>query len=211
MAPFRASALPGAIDAPVSSVMLVRATMLPAKRASSSTVAELPICQKTLQAVPPWMTVTVLSRDVQRAPDLEDSRRRLGSPFASSVRFPTPSAAEEAKQYTPGRSVRPARQIGPVSTFRGRARPAREVAVQGRQVRLRPHRDCVASQVRHALGLPGRHSGDAGAGGEAQVPEDGRPGAAVRHGRRREDGETACSQKNRKIPGREPLGVRMAA
>ena len=57
-APFRASALPSTISAPVVSVMLVSAIMFPRKSVPVPRVAELPICQNTLQQFEPLLVMT---------------------------------------------------------------------------------------------------------------------------------------------------------
>ncbi len=67
-APFRASALP-CKSAPVVSVMEVSARMFPLNTEFVPRVAELPICQKTLQAEAPlvrttWLPLPVISVDV---------------------------------------------------------------------------------------------------------------------------------------------------
>ncbi len=56
-APFRAKARPDRV-APVLSVMLVNARILPWNFVVVPRVAELPICQNTLQADPPLMIFT---------------------------------------------------------------------------------------------------------------------------------------------------------
>ena len=57
-APFRANALPQVIEAPVLSVMLVSATMLPANTVFVPSVAELPTAQYTLLPLAPLISKT---------------------------------------------------------------------------------------------------------------------------------------------------------
>ncbi len=59
-APFRASRRPWIVD-PVFAVMLVRARIVPRKTEVVPSVAELPICQKTLQAWAPLIRATRLA------------------------------------------------------------------------------------------------------------------------------------------------------
>src|ERR1035437_5968340 len=90
-APFRASALPSRFT-PVVIVMDVSARMFPLKSELVPSVAELPTCQKTLQAVAPlarttWLPLPVVSVDpiwkMNTAPGLPAPSRVTSPDIAS--------------------------------------------------------------------------------------------------------------------------------
>lgn len=91
-------------DAPVVAVIEISATMLPAKLVPVPKVAELPTCQKTLDAVAPLTSNTFELLAVIRVLPIW----KMKTPLPLRVRFPV-KKAEEAKQYTPGVRVRPPR------------------------------------------------------------------------------------------------------
>ena len=130
-APFLARA-PALESAPVCIVMLVRAITVPTKAVSVPRVAELPTCQKTLQAWAPPRSATVLLLAVIRVLPAWKTNTASGSPWASRVRVPVRAMAVEAP-YTPGTSVWPPRSWSVLSHDR---EPAGRVVVRGRQVVL---------------------------------------------------------------------------
>src|SRR4029077_17191379 len=86
--------------APVVTVSLVLARMLPSKAVFVPRVAELPTCQNTLPAVAPLARTTEeLLAVVSVLPIL-----KTYTPLPLSVRVPV-NCAEESKQYTPGESA----------------------------------------------------------------------------------------------------------
>jgi hypothetical protein len=103
-APLRASARPVMVS-PVCTVMEVRARILPWKAEPVPMVAELPTCQKTLQAWAPLVRTTELPESVR---SVEEGAWKIqtafGSPPASRVSAPETSSDDEAL-YTPGTSV----------------------------------------------------------------------------------------------------------
>ena len=84
-APFWASTRPSTV-APWLTVMLVRARMVPTKVELVSSVAELPTCQKTLQACAPPVRVIVLELAVTRSDVAWKIQTASASPL--SVRLP---------------------------------------------------------------------------------------------------------------------------
>ena len=106
-APLRAKARPSIIT-PVVMVMDVSARMLPPKVEFVPSVAELPICQKTLQGCAPLMNETMLAEAVVRVEPAWKTQIASGSPSASSVIAPV-RPIELADEYTPGVRVRPPR------------------------------------------------------------------------------------------------------
>ena len=62
--------------------------MFPLKVESVPSVAELPICQKTLHAWAPPMRVTLLPDSVVSVEPTWKTKTALGSPWASSVKAP---------------------------------------------------------------------------------------------------------------------------
>jgi hypothetical protein len=84
-APFRAIADPSMM-APVVRVTDVNAMMVPWKEEPVPSVAELPICQKTLQASEALMRFTLLAVAVTRVLAVWKTKTASGSPPASSVR-----------------------------------------------------------------------------------------------------------------------------
>ena len=77
--PLRASARPSTVELVVT-VMEVSAMMVPTKVVSVPSVAELPTCQKTLQACAPLMSATVLLDDVMRVEPIWNTQTAEGSP-----------------------------------------------------------------------------------------------------------------------------------
>src|SRR4051794_14799396 len=116
-APFRASVRPESV-APVFSVMLVSARMLPAKTVFVPSVAELPTCQKMLQLVAPLISATFEMLAVVKVLPILNRNCAAELPCALSVSVPV-SCADEEKQYTPGVSVRPPRFCPDKSTVQG--------------------------------------------------------------------------------------------
>ncbi|OGY96820.1 MAG: hypothetical protein A2128_02845 [Candidatus Liptonbacteria bacterium GWC1_60_9] len=66
----------------------VKARMFPLKVEFVPSVAELPTCQKTLQAWAPFMRLTLLLFDVISVEAALKTKTASGSPWASSVRVP---------------------------------------------------------------------------------------------------------------------------
>lgn len=95
--PVRARARPDTIWARVFSVMLASATMLPTNTVSVSSVAELTICQNTLQVEPPLITLTDEFGAVVRALPILKTNWAAGLPCASRTSAPDNDAVE-AKQ-----------------------------------------------------------------------------------------------------------------
>ncbi len=102
-APLRASARPVMVS-PVCTVIEVRARMVPWKAEPVPIVAELPTCQKTLQAWAPLVRTTELPESVR---SVEEGAWKIqtafGSPSAFRVSAPLTSSDDEAL-YTPGTS-----------------------------------------------------------------------------------------------------------
>ena len=100
--PLRARARPWMVS-PVCTVIDVRARMLPAKVEFVPSVAELPTCQKTLQARAPFVRTTELAESVVSVDGAWKIQTAFGSPCAFRVSAPETSSDEEAL-YTPGTS-----------------------------------------------------------------------------------------------------------
>lgn len=96
-APLRARALPGIMPALVFRVMLVRARIFPWNAVVVPSVAELPICQKTLQPEPLLIIRTDELLAVVRVLPILKTNTELGLPWASSVKAPV-NWAEVLKQ-----------------------------------------------------------------------------------------------------------------
>jgi len=112
------------LTASVSAVIEVRARIVPTNVDFTPRVAELPTCQKTLQAA--WVgliTDTRLSVAVTSVDPAWKMKTALGSFWASSVRVPV-MARDDGDVYTPGASVIPPRSVGPGNVVVG----AREAA-----------------------------------------------------------------------------------
>jgi len=105
-APFRASARPVTVS-PVVTVIEVRARMVPWKTDPVPSVAELPTCQKTLQAWPPLMNLTELPEAVMSAEGTWKIQTAFGSFCASRISAPETPSPDEAL-YTPGARTWPA-------------------------------------------------------------------------------------------------------
>jgi len=86
-APFRASALPSRFT-PVVTVIDVRAIIVPLNTEFVPRVAELPTCQKTLQALAPLARTTWLPLPVVSVDEIWKMNTALGLPWASRVRSP---------------------------------------------------------------------------------------------------------------------------
>ncbi len=85
--PFRASALPDTL-APVASVIVVRARILPAKTVPVPIGAELPTRQNTLQSTPPLITSTTELLAVVSVLTVLKMKTALALPSASNVNSP---------------------------------------------------------------------------------------------------------------------------
>ena len=93
--PLRARTRPW-IVAPVSTVMLASAMTVPTKVVVVPMVAELPTCQKTLQAcAPPW-SATLLPDAVSRVEPAWKMNTAAGSPCASRVTVPVSAMVTRA-------------------------------------------------------------------------------------------------------------------
>src|SRR5512132_1306228 len=84
---FRANARPSTVT-PVCTWMEVNARMLPVKVEFVPSVAELPTCQKTLQADASPSRLTLLLDAVMSVAAIWKMKTPLGSPWASSVSVP---------------------------------------------------------------------------------------------------------------------------
>jgi len=93
-AAFRASTLPSTL-APVVTVIDVKARMFPLKVDAVPRVAELPTCQKTLQAWAPLTRFTLLADAVVSVEPAWKMKTAFALPWASSVRAPV-SPSEDA-------------------------------------------------------------------------------------------------------------------
>jgi hypothetical protein len=94
-APLRASARPMMLS-PVVTEIEVRASMLPWKAECVPSVAELPTCQKTLQAWAPLVRMTELAESVTSVEPTWKMKTASGLPCASSVSEPPTSSDEVA-------------------------------------------------------------------------------------------------------------------
>ena len=93
-AALRASTLPSTV-APVVTVIDVRARMDPRKLEAVPSVAELPTCQKTLQAWAPLTRFTLLADAVVSVEPAWKMKTAFALPWASSVSAPV-SPSEDA-------------------------------------------------------------------------------------------------------------------
>ena len=105
-APLRASSRPSTVVR-VCAPIEVRAITVPAKVVSVPSVAELPICQKTLHADASPTRATVALEAVMSVSADWKMKTASGSPRASSVTVPV--RLRVAPEYTPGTSVSPPR------------------------------------------------------------------------------------------------------
>ena len=87
VAPLRANVLPSAV-APVVTVIDVKARTVPVNTEFVPSVAELPICQKTLQGDAPPMRLTRLAEAVVSVEPAWKMKTASPSPWASRVRIP---------------------------------------------------------------------------------------------------------------------------
>jgi hypothetical protein len=85
--PLRARARPSTVT-PVVTVIDVRAMIVPLNTDPVPSVAELPTCQKTLQASARLIRLTLLAEAVNRAEVTWKMKTALGSPWPSNVRVP---------------------------------------------------------------------------------------------------------------------------
>src|SRR5450759_4526944 len=85
--PFLANALPSSV-APVLKVMDSNAITVPLKTEVVPKVAELPTCQKMLDASAPPLRITLRPDVVVRADAICIMKTELAFPFASKVRSP---------------------------------------------------------------------------------------------------------------------------
>ncbi|GAC1313812.1 MAG: hypothetical protein NVSMB16_10560 [Acidimicrobiales bacterium] len=92
VAPFRASSRP-ATEAPVLTLMDVRASTVPTNVELVPIVAELVTCQKTLHGSAPLITDTRLDEAVMRVLAAWNTKTALGSPPALSVTVPVKESA----------------------------------------------------------------------------------------------------------------------
>ena len=86
-APLRARTRPSTVT-PVVTVMLVSAMIVPMKLEPVPSVAELPICQNTLQAWAPLIRLTTLPEAVVNADPAWKTKTAFGFPCALSVSAP---------------------------------------------------------------------------------------------------------------------------
>ena len=105
-AAFWASTRPSTVT-PVVTVIDVRASTLPRKAELVPSVAELPTCQKTLQAEAPFVRRTELAESVTRVEPTWKTNTASALPCASRMSAP-PTSSEESALYTPGPRVWPA-------------------------------------------------------------------------------------------------------
>jgi hypothetical protein len=86
-APLRASARPWT-TVPVVTVIDVKAMIVPVKLECVPRVAELPTCQKTLQAWAPLTTLTLLAEAVIRVEEIWNTKTAFGLPWPFKVNVP---------------------------------------------------------------------------------------------------------------------------
>ena len=153
-APLRASARPMMVS-PVCTVIEVRARMVPWKAEPVPSVAELPTCQKTLQAWAPLVRTTELAESVMSVEEgAWKMQTAFGSPPAFRVSAPPTSSDDEAL-YTPGASCacRCRRADGAGDAAAGPS-PGR-IVVRGGQVGLGVCRDGVGPVHGAGITMPG--------------------------------------------------------
>ena len=92
--PFRARIRPSTV-VPVLSVIDVNAMMVPTKVVPVPSVAELPTCQKTLQAFPPLRRTTRLFDAVVSALGTLKMKTEFGLPWKSSWSVPVTAPVVE--------------------------------------------------------------------------------------------------------------------
>jgi hypothetical protein len=105
-APVLASARPVMVS-PVVAVIDASARMVPVKVDPVPRVAELPTCQKTLQAWAPLTRSMLLAESVVSVEPAWKMKTALALPCASSVSEP-PTSSDDDALYTPGPKVWPA-------------------------------------------------------------------------------------------------------
>lgn len=94
-APLRASARPFTVT-PLLIEIDVNARIVPINTEDVPSVAELPICQKTLHACAPLMSFTWLADAVVSMEPTWKMKTALGSPWASSVSVPVSPSEDPA-------------------------------------------------------------------------------------------------------------------
>ena len=104
--PILVNALPLSV-APVLRVMDCITKTFPLKAEVVPNVAELPTCQKMLEANAPPLRITWRPDVVVSEDAIWIMKTAFGFPFASNVRSPDDTAREEVDLYSPGVSVRP--------------------------------------------------------------------------------------------------------
>ena len=104
--PILANALPSRV-APVLKVIDCIARTVPLNTVVVPKVAELPTCQKMLEAIAPPLRITLRPDVVVRVDAICIINTALEFPFASNVKSPDDTASEEVDLYSPGVSVSP--------------------------------------------------------------------------------------------------------
>lgn len=104
--PVLASILPSTV-APVFNVMDCMARTVPLNTVVVPKVAELPTCQKILEAKAPPLKITLRPDVVVRVVAIWMIKIAAELPFASNVRSPDEMASDEVDLYNPGVSVSP--------------------------------------------------------------------------------------------------------
>ena len=157
--------------------------MVPTKDVDVPRVAELPTCQKTLQACAPPMRLTELLEAVMRVgAGLEDEDRAL---VPCRVEGHRPGQAHCRSRLVDARGQRLATEVTRLGDGRGAS--GRVVVGRG-HVGLRLERHGVGGVDRPVVDESGREPDDGGSGRDTHVAgDDGRAG--VRHRRPTQDGE----------------------
>lgn len=114
-APLRANTRPSTF-VPVVRVADVKARIFPLKVEFVPSVAELPTCQKTLQAWAEFKRATLLVPEVISVELVLKTKTALGSPAASSVRVPVIWNVPAMESYTPADLIVPPSSVGTVET-----------------------------------------------------------------------------------------------
>jgi hypothetical protein len=100
---------------PVVAVIDAWARMVPVKVDPVPRVAELPTCQKTLQAWAPLTRSMLLAESVVSVEPAWKMKTAFASPCASSVSEP-PTSSDDGALYTPGPKVWPTPMKSPTET-----------------------------------------------------------------------------------------------
>ena len=114
-APFLVKTLPSTL-APVVRVADVSASIFPLKVEFMPSVAEVPTCQKTLQACAPFIRIILLDPAVINVSDVLNIKTAFGSFSASSVKVPVIANLPSAELYVPAFLVVPPSSDGIVDT-----------------------------------------------------------------------------------------------